>query len=235
MFNKADSDLYEDLNIKKPKPINIIRTLFRREIGYTNIDRTETVFNETKRIYLAIYPNFTVINVKTPNCFLRRFSPDGRFLIAFNQLLNGIIIYKFNGSSSAQNEIDSLFKTYPKHLDKSDLNNGECEQLRLRIFNLFFTEMKNLKLIQQNELINRECTIFFNEHYVIVASSEFLNDDSLPPYSQLAENNETLHVSPIENYSIYLINLKTCKLCDSLKFKNDKIILTHNQGLYLYK
>ena len=154
MFNyNNDDDLYQELNIKKTKSINIVNLLKRREIGY--LDRTETVFNETKRIYLSIHPNFTVINVKTPNCFLRRFNPSGEFLITFNQQLNGVIIYRFNGSSSAQNDIDLLFKTFPKHLDKTDLNNHECEALRLKVFDLFFKEIKNLKLIKQNELMNR--------------------------------------------------------------------------------
>ena len=233
MFNKSDKDIYAELNIKKSKTINIVNLLSKRELGYYK--RTETKFNEIKRFYLAIHPNFTVLNVKTPNCYLRRFSPDGRFLIAFNQLLNGIIVYKYNGCTSAQNEINSLFKTFSKNLDKSCLNNQECEQLRLRIFNLFFKEIKNLKLIQQNELINRECTLFFNDNYLIVASSEQINDDSLPPYSQLSENNESIHVSPIENYTIYLINLNACKQCDLLTFKHDKIVLTHNQGLNLYR
>ncbi len=233
MFNKNDSDIYAELNIKKPNPINIINTLIKRELGYQK--KTETTFNELKRIYLAIYPNYTVLNVKTPNCYLRRFSPDGRYLIAFNQHLNGIIIYKFNGSTSAQNEIKNILKTYPSHLDKTDLYNQECEQLRLKIFNLYFNEVKNLKLIQQNELINRECTLFYNENYLIVASYEFISDDSLPSYHQITQNNESIHVYPIENYTIYLINIETCKLCDTLTFKQDKIILTHNQGLNLYR
>ena len=233
MFNKNDSDIYAELNIKKQNPINLINTLIKRELGYQK--KTETTFNELKRIYLAIYPNYTVLNVKTPNCYLRRFSPDGRYLIAFNQHLNGIIIYRFNGSTSAQNEIKNILKAYPSHLDKTDLYNQECEQLRLKIFNLYFNEVKNLKLIQQNELINRECTLFYNDNYLIVASYEFISDDSLPSYHQITQNNESIHVYPIENYTIYLINIKTCKLCDTLTFKQDKIILTHNQGLNLYR
>lgn len=47
MFSKNDYDLYEELNIRKSKSINIINLLKRREIGY--LDRTETVINETKQ------------------------------------------------------------------------------------------------------------------------------------------------------------------------------------------
>lgn len=41
--------------------------------------------------------------------------------------------------------------------------------------------------------------------------------------------------SPLEDYTLYLIDLHTGKLCDTRQFKVDKIYLSHNQGLYLYK
>lgn len=31
-----------------------------------------------------LFPNFTVVNVEKPPCFLRKFSPDGRCFIAFS-------------------------------------------------------------------------------------------------------------------------------------------------------
>ncbi len=95
--------------------------------------------------------------------------------------------------------------------------------------------MANLKLIDNNELINRECTLFFNNNYVIVASSEVVSEDNLPPYEHIAANNESLHYGFIENYTIYLVNIKEAKLNDKIRFKADKINLTHNQSLCLFK
>jgi len=71
---------------------------------------------------------------------------------------------------------------------------------------------------------------------LIVASSEVVSEDNLPPYDQLAANNESLHYGHfIENYTIYLVNLTEKKLCDSIKFRADKLNLTHNQSLCLFK
>lgn len=41
--------------------------------------------------------------------------------------------------------------------------------------------------------------------------------------------------SPLEDYSLHIIDLHTGRLSDTRSFKCDKIILSHNQGLYLYR
>lgn len=41
--------------------------------------------------------------------------------------------------------------------------------------------------------------------------------------------------SPLEDYTLHLVDLQQGKLCDTRRFKVDKIFLSHNQGLYLYK
>lgn len=43
-----------------------------------------------------------------------------------------------------------------------------------------------------------------------------------------------LYRSPLEDYSLHIIDLSEGRLCDSRHFKVDKIMLSHNQGLYLY-
>ena len=41
--------------------------------------------------------------------------------------------------------------------------------------------------------------------------------------------------SPLEDYSIHLVDIQNGRLCDTRNFKIDKIYLSQNQGLYLYK
>lgn len=55
---------------------------------------------------------------------------------------------------------------------------------------------------------------------------------------QVYRNNESVTPnprSPLEDYSLHIIDLHTGRLCDTRSFKCDKIILSHNQGLYLYR
>jgi len=40
--------------------------------------------------------------------------------------------------------------------------------------------------------------------------------------------------SPLENYTLYIVDLECGVLCDTRHYLCDKIFLSHNQGLYLY-
>ena len=41
--------------------------------------------------------------------------------------------------------------------------------------------------------------------------------------------------NPLEDYTLYIVDIQEGRLCDKTTFKIDKIFLSHNQGLYLYK
>jgi hypothetical protein len=151
-----DDDLYKEFNISKRKSINLVHNLIARELdtnssilGLTSLfsgqHRNErTRFNHLKRIYLAITPSYTIINVKTPNCYLRRFSPDGRYLVAFNQNLNGIQIFLFKGSSAGVDEIQNFSKC-----NQNKSMNSSSNSKFQSIFNKLIHEAinKNLKYL----------------------------------------------------------------------------------------
>lgn len=86
--------------------------------------------------------------------------------------------------------------------------------------------------------LNRECSLFTNDgKYVIVGSAIFIPEDMRPHFYELYTNNESITPtasSPLEDYTIYMIDLVHGRVSDSIDFKVDKIILSHNQGLYLY-
>lgn len=43
------------------------------------------------------------------------------------------------------------------------------------------------------------------------------------------------HSSPLEDYTLSMIDIHSGQVTDQINLKNDKIFLSHNQGLYLYK
>ncbi len=130
-----DDDLFKEFKLTKHRPLNIIHNLIGRELGtnsstlrltslYSGQHRNElTSFNHLKKIYLSVTPDYTVISVKTPSCYLRRFSPDGRYLVAFNQNLNGIQIFLFKGSYAGIEEIQKFSQPVTtENLDTSTCN-----------------------------------------------------------------------------------------------------------------
>lgn len=93
--------------------------------------------------------------------------------------------------------------------------------------------------MQSAEQLNRECSLFTEEgRYVIICSAAYIPDELRPHFYEIYTNNEALTPnprSPLEDYTLHLVDLHLGKLCDAKQFKVDKIFLSHNQGLYLYK
>lgn len=86
--------------------------------------------------------------------------------------------------------------------------------------------------------MNRECSLFTNDgRFVIVGAATFLSDDLRPNFYELYSGNEAITPTmrcPVEDYTLFIVDLHNGRLSDSRSFKSDKIFLSHNQGLCLY-
>ncbi|XP_043277563.1 DET1 homolog [Venturia canescens] len=211
---------------------NIVLRLQRRETIGCPFPGTHVL--NARQFYQNVFPNFTVVNVEKPPCFLRKFSPDGRFLIAFSADQTSIEVYEYQGASAAADLLADLKGEYVGHK-----NDDLTFHIRNNIFRRFFKAKWIVNVVQSNEQLNRECSLFTDDgRYVIAGSAAHIPDDLRPHFYQIYTNNEALTPnprSPLEDYSLHLVDLRGGKLCDSRHFKVDKIYLSHNQGLYLYK
>lgn len=167
-----DHDLYNELKIKRRQPLNIINNLMGRELGTNSCtlyivnkfndmsNRSEQIVrNLIKRVYLTVTPNYSILNVKIPNCYLRRFSPDGRYLVAFNHNLTGVQIFAFKGCSAGVDDIGRLKAT--NNTDRTDFSTYDSDQLRFRAFDTYFKVFFYLsyyfllQIIQYISVVNR--------------------------------------------------------------------------------
>lgn len=96
---KNSLDASDQFVARKIKPQNIVCHLMRREHGIGQ--RPGTHQHAIRDFYKCIHPNLTVINVEKPAGFLRKFSPDGKHLIAFTLDQTALEIYRFNGIMAA--------------------------------------------------------------------------------------------------------------------------------------
>lgn len=99
MNHKNSLNCSDELIARKIKPQNIVCHLMRREHGIGQ--RPGTHQHTIRDFYKCIHPNLTVINVEKPVGFLRKFSPDGKYLIAFTLDQTALEIYRFNGVMAA--------------------------------------------------------------------------------------------------------------------------------------
>ena len=80
--------------VKNFKHPSLLHHLRNREIFSA---KPNTHHHVARRFYDAVVPNYTLIDVEKPPCFLRKFSPDGRFFIAFSSDQASLEIYAFQG------------------------------------------------------------------------------------------------------------------------------------------
>lgn len=86
------------------QPQNIVCRLYQRERGgggNNMLARPGTDIHRTRDFYKNIFPNLTVINVEKRPGFLRKFSPDGKYLVAFTFDQTSLEIYRYNGVVAA--------------------------------------------------------------------------------------------------------------------------------------
>ncbi|XP_063216321.1 DET1 homolog [Bacillus rossius redtenbacheri] len=213
-------------------PQNIVTRLIKRETF--GCKKPGTHFHVAREFHQNVFPNFTIVNVEKPPCFLRKFSPDGKYFIAFSADQTSLEIYLYLGCSAAADLVHGLRGEYVGN--KSD---RQSHQIRAQVFERFFKLKWVVNVAQSGEQLNRECSLFTDDgRYVIVGSAAYIPDDLRPRFHHIYTNNEAVTPnprSPLEDYSLHLIDLEQGRLCDTRTFKVDKIFLSHNQGLYLYK
>lgn len=215
--------MMNELNFK-PRRIpnqNLVWRLRQRE---THFPKPGTHWHQARAFTQNIFPNFTIVNVETPPCYLRKFSPDGRYFVAFSLDQSSVEVYEFQGPSAAE---ELLAKESP------DI------EIRSRLFSSFFRLSSVVTVAQNGEHLNRECSLFTDDgRYVIVGSASYVPEEPHPYFFDIYSNNESVSPnprSPLEDYTIHIVDMKTGMLSDSRVFKCDKIFLSHNQGLYLYR
>lgn len=216
------------IKVSRIPPQNLVVRLFHREIH-----KYARRHNHSNRyFYQNITPNFTLTNVEKPQVFLRKFSPDGRFLIAFSADQMSIEIFRYMGPSAAADLLHWCEGT--SGLKENDPRSHE---IRKNIFDRFFKLKHTVNVATNGEQLNRECSLFTDDGRYVIVGSASLRDNRSIDHFVMYSNNESVTPnprSPLEDYTLHIIDMDMGQLCDNKTFKHDKIFLSHNQGLYLY-
>lgn len=212
---------------------NIVYRLQERELGL-GCRPSASTYHCSRRLHQNVVPNFSCINIAKPACFLRKFTPDGRFLVAFSADQTSVELYEYQGPSAAEPLLLNCTG------DTCGLDNDpQSSEIRNSVFRTLFRLKHSICVAQNGEQLNRECSLFSPDcRFMIVGSAAFVAEESQLHYFDVYRNNESVSLSPrvpLEDYTLYLIDLRTGRLCDKRVFKTDKIFLSHNQGLYLHQ
>ncbi|RDD37456.1 DET1-like protein [Trichoplax sp. H2] len=216
--------LHESERPFRPRRLPIQNIVWKLHQRQCNQASPGTNWYQTRSLYQNICPNFTVVDVEKRLCFMRKFSPDGNSFIAFSLDQKSVEIYQFQGPSAAESLLHA---------------NVDAAYLRSKIFDVFFKRQFITTVTSNGELLNRECSLYTDDsRYVIVCSAIAVPEDPSPYFYDIYRSNESVFPnvrSPLEHYTIHIVDLQTGRHCDQKTFRYDKIYLSHNQGLYLYK
>ncbi|XP_002730892.1 DET1 homolog, partial [Saccoglossus kowalevskii] len=209
---------------------NIVYRLCQRE---THPGIPGTQFHTARSFHQNVFPNFTIVNVEKPPCFLRKFSPDGQHFIAFSADQTSLEIYQFQGPAAAEELLQNT------KFGPITANDELSQTIRSQIFQKFFVLRHSVNVAQNGEHLNRECSLFTDDgRFVIVGSAAYVPEEPYPYFFDVYRNNESVSPnprSPLEDYSLHVVDMYLGILCDSRQLKCDKVFLSHNQGLYLYR
>ncbi|CAF4898721.1 unnamed protein product, partial [Rotaria magnacalcarata] len=74
---------------------NLVGWLRDRELGYAK-SRINLFIARRTNVYRAIHPSYSILMCTVPQAvYIRRFSPNGQYLLAFSHDLESLIVYKY--------------------------------------------------------------------------------------------------------------------------------------------
>ena len=89
----------ENLSHRSIPKHNLVCWLRDRELGYSRSRRNHFLARRA-HVYRAIHPAYSILMCTVPQAvYIRRFSPNGQYLLAFSHDLESLIVYKYRGKS----------------------------------------------------------------------------------------------------------------------------------------
>ncbi|CAF0729507.1 unnamed protein product [Rotaria sp. Silwood1] len=238
------NDDHENLLHRAIPKHNLVCWLRDRELGYIKSRINHFIARRTN-VYRAIHPSYSILMCTVPQAvYIRRFSPNGQYLLAFSHDLESLIVYKYKGFERIYPHlIQCSPSTNYTRLDENGDSSRQlisdavnCEKLRDQAFNKIFEHHVTIQIRSSSigYSLNRNhiYCLFSSDQYAIICASKLVNEQQHPPYNQLVQSNEDLNPLSrfyFEHFLIFLIDYSRGIICQQLEFQFDRI------GLTIYK
>lgn len=202
----------------KKRPVSAVLRLRERETHCRPRDAVSEL--RCRPFFGNVTPNICLKDVNKPNVFFRKFSPDGKYLMAFGPSQSDLLVYEYRGTT---------------HLGNF-LTGATIEEVRQDIFDRIFRLKFVVHLTRDHHHLHRECSLFSDDdEYILVASSAVVSDEQIPQIPEMFPTGDTLSDRyPVDDYCVYCVRLATGEVCDRIEIKRDRINFAHNQGVYLH-
>ncbi|KAJ2856474.1 hypothetical protein GGI22_003808, partial [Coemansia erecta] len=173
----------------------------------------------------CVYPNRTLYNVETPDCYFRRFTPDGNYLIGFGRNMSGLHVFRvLSPSASAQQLLDA----------GNVANKSE--------FWHFFKLAWSRTYTSFGEALHRDlCLVTSNMRHLIIVRLRRADLGSAAAGRQQQQQqqqqlpNALSCIKAMEDITILVVALSNGEIVDTREYPNDIIYLSGHNGISLYE
>ncbi|TVU20764.1 hypothetical protein EJB05_30360, partial [Eragrostis curvula] len=170
--------------------------------------------NTIRQFYENLVPSYTIYDIDCPDYSFRKFTDDGKYLVAFSRNHQDLIVYRPIWLTYSCNE-----KCNPHDLPP-----------KAKKFDSFFKELYSMPLASSNEYICKDFFLYMECHqFGLFATSTAQSNDTS------ATEGAINGVPSIEKITFYLVRLEDGVILDEKAFCNDFINLAHSIGAYLYE
>ncbi|RLN23917.1 hypothetical protein C2845_PM07G09840 [Panicum miliaceum] len=176
--------------------------------------RPGAAVNTIRQFYENLVPSYTIYDIDCPDYSFRKFTDDGKYLVAFSRNHQDLIVYR------------PIWLTYSctEECDSHDL------PPKAKKFDSFFKQFYSIPLASSNEYICKDFFLYVEcQQFGLFATSTAQSNDST------ATEGAIHGVPSIEKITFYLVRLEDGVILDEKAFCNDFINLAHSIGAYLYE
>ena len=163
-------------------------------------------------MYQNLLPKKTVNNVSMEAGHLRKFTPDGKFLITFSRNQSEIVVYEYLGVSRGKSE-----RATPD-----------------KIFKDLFRKCFSVQIGRDFSFVPQCCLFTRNSNFLIAGGFKKESLKQYHPDPRLDHNDYLVFFGTLpycETYRIMLINLSTGLKADKVDFPRDMLLLSTIHGL----
>ncbi|XP_062211279.1 light-mediated development protein DET1-like isoform X4 [Phragmites australis] len=172
--------------------------------------RPGATVNTVRQFYENLVPSHTIYDIDCPDYSFRKFTDDGKYLVAFSRNHQDLIVYR------------------PIWLTYSCNEKGDSHDLppKAKKFDSFFKQLYSIPLASSNEYICKDFFLYMECHQFGL----FATSTAQSPIEGAIHG-----VPSIEKITFYLVRLEDGVILDEKAFCNDFINLVHSIGAYLYE
>ncbi|KAJ2660103.1 hypothetical protein IW148_003934 [Coemansia sp. RSA 1199] len=173
----------------------------------------------TDAVHAYMYPNRTLYGVETPDCYFRRFSPDGKYLIGFNRQFTGLKVFRVANSSPTTQELQDA---------GAERGKGEFREF-------FALEWANV-FTGIGETLHRDlCLVAPSGNHIIVVRMRRTTVASTAEMMRHAHPNTLTCIQPMEDTTLLVIDIHSGELVDTRTYLGDIICMGGHNGISVYE